>query len=245
MSKQNKENTIKDVQKKVKDVTVSTGVSKNRTKYITSTLIVLTLSFIVLSGFARVFPYFELDLAITKLIQTITFEPFAWLMQFTSALGFAPQVYFIFGSILAAIYLMGLKWQAVVGLFSATTVTAINFFLKTLIGRERPTNDLVEVVTHLSEFSFPSGHVMLYATFFGYLFFVTYITLVKGKIRRILLFVWLALVILIGPSRIYLGAHWASDVLGAYIFGAIWLIVTIYVYNWGKKRFFVQSVNNK
>ncbi|MDQ3239340.1 MAG: hypothetical protein M3P33_02340 [bacterium] len=36
----------------------------------------------------------------------------------------------------------------------------------------------------------------------------------------------------------YLGAHWASDALGAYLFSAIWLVITIYFYRWGKKKFF-------
>jgi len=39
-----------------------------------------------------------------------------------------------------------------------------------------------------------------------------------------------ALVMLIGPSRVYLGAHWASDVVGSYIIGVLWLFVLILGY---------------
>jgi membrane-associated phospholipid phosphatase len=47
--------------------------------------------------------------------------------------------------------------------------------------------------------------------------------------------------IFIGASRIYLGAHWASDVLAAYLLGSLTLIVTIQIYLWGKTRFFVHQ----
>jgi undecaprenyl-diphosphatase len=40
------------------------------------------------------------------------------------------------------------------------------------------------------------------------------------------------LIVLIGPSRIFLGAHWASDVLGGYIIGMIWLFILILAYKW-------------
>jgi membrane-associated phospholipid phosphatase len=39
-----------------------------------------------------------------------------------------------------------------------------------------------------------------------------------------------ALIVLIGPSRIFLGAHWASDVTGGYFIGTIWLLVLILAY---------------
>jgi undecaprenyl-diphosphatase len=41
-----------------------------------------------------------------------------------------------------------------------------------------------------------------------------------------------------GPSRIYLGQHWFSDVMGAYVLGSLWLLLSIRVYRWGKPRFF-------
>ena len=49
------------------------------------------------------------------------------------------------------------------------------------------------------------------------------------------------LVVLIGASRIYLGQHWASDVLGAYLLGSLTLVAYIQIYLWGKTRFFVHQ----
>jgi undecaprenyl-diphosphatase len=67
-------------------------------------------------------------------------------------------------------------------------------------------------------------------------------TLLKPSWARTLLLVILgSLVALIGLSRIYLGAHWASDVTGAYLLGSLWLAVSIGIYRWGKARIFVRQ----
>jgi len=49
------------------------------------------------------------------------------------------------------------------------------------------------------------------------------------------------LVGLIGISRIDVGDHWASDVIGAYLFGSLCLVACVYIYRWGKTRFFVKQ----
>jgi undecaprenyl-diphosphatase len=46
---------------------------------------------------------------------------------------------------------------------------------------------------------------------------------------------------LIGMSRIYLGEHWFSDVVGAYLLGSIALVIMIFFYRWGKTRYFVHQ----
>jgi membrane-associated phospholipid phosphatase len=48
-----------------------------------------------------------------------------------------------------------------------------------------------------------------------------------------------SLVSLIGISRIYVGDHWVSDVIGAYLLGSLWLVFSVYIYRFGKTRFFV------
>ena len=93
----------------------------------------------------------------------------------------------------------------------------------------------------LTDSSFPSGHVLMYTAFFGFLMFLGY-TLLKPSIARAVMLVILgSLVALVGLSRIYLGDHWASDVTGAYLLGSLWLAMSIALYRWGKTRFFVRQ----
>jgi undecaprenyl-diphosphatase len=49
------------------------------------------------------------------------------------------------------------------------------------------------------------------------------------------------MVAMIGASRIYVGQHWASDVVGAYLLGSVWLALSVLIYRWGKPRFFVNQ----
>jgi len=61
-------------------------------------------------------------------------------------------------------------------------------------------------------------------------------------LKRTLLVVFFGLlVLLIGISRIYVGEHWASDVLGAYLLGTLTLVAIIQLYRWGKPRFFLRQ----
>jgi undecaprenyl-diphosphatase len=76
-----------------------------------------------------------------------------------------------------------------------------------------------------------SEHVMAFLAFWGLLFCFG-IILFQGKRwwRILLLVVSAALIVLVGPSRIYLGDHWASDVLGSYLIGGVLLGVTLWLY---------------
>lgn len=102
---------------------------------------------------------------------------------------------------------------------------------------------VVNVIERLHSYSFPSGHVMYYVVFLGFIGFLVF-RLMQPSIKRSFFFVLIGIpVLLIGISRIYLGEHWASDVLGAYLLGSLTLAATIQLYRWGKTRFFVhQSV---
>jgi membrane-associated phospholipid phosphatase len=82
---------------------------------------------------------------------------------------------------------------------------------------------------------------MYYLGFFGFIAFLAF-SLLKPSIKRSLILAIIGmLVALVGVSRIYLGQHWASDVLGAYLLGSLTLVATIQFYRWGKTRFFVHQ----
>ena len=139
------------------------------------------------------------------------------------------------------IYILGLHWETVMTLAAALLSTGVNVLVKDLVQRPRPGVSMVNVIDVLNSYSFPSGHVMYYLGFLGFIGFLVF-SLMKPSLKRGFFLVLIGFpVLLIGISRIYLGEHWASDVLGAYLLGSLTLVVTIQLYRWGKTRFFVHQ----
>ena len=76
--------------------------------------------------------------------------------------------------------------------------------------------------------SFPSGHAFFAMTLFGLLAYFAFTRMPRRFLRMLTFLSLLALILLIGASRVYLGAHWPSDVLAGYLFGAVFLWIFIY-----------------
>jgi membrane-associated phospholipid phosphatase len=204
-------------------------------------IVIIAGSFGLLTFLVKTTPSFSTDLQITRAIQTIQFPPFAGLMTLVSWPGFVPQSIVITGLFILLIYGLGLHWEAVVALIAAIFTTAINLMVKDLVQRPRPVAGPVNVIDILNSYSFPSGHVMFYLGFFGFIGFLLF-SLLKPSLKRSLLLAFFgSLILLIGISRIYLGQHWASDVLGAYLLGSLTLAAIVQLYIWGKTRFFVHQ----
>jgi len=94
-----------------------------------------------------------------------------------------------------------------------------NVGVKDIIHRDRP--NILRLI-EIGGFSFPSGHSMVSMSFYGfliYLYFINYKTRWKYPITSLLAI----FILLIGLSRIYLGVHYASDVLGGFFLGILWL----------------------
>ena len=107
----------------------------------------------------------------------------------------------------------------------------LNALVKRLIKRPRPTNELVTVARVINEPSFPSGHVMHYINLFGLLSYLLATNWRSGRLRNILIAICIALIAFVGPSRVYLGAHWPSDVMAGYLYGGLWFggIMALYL----------------
>ncbi len=109
-----------------------------------------------------------------------------------------------------------------------------SFVLKEIVGRARP--DFMTIGTEPSSLSFPSGHA-LFAMVFGGLLIILANDLVQPvKLRRAIQFGLALLIIAVGASRVYLGVHYPSDVLGSYLFGAMALLGLVWLRNWFVSR---------
>ena len=204
-------------------------------------LVVATGSFGVLVVLASMVNYFSVDLTITRAVQTINNPWFAGLMWWVSFFGYGPQTEVMVATIALLLFIIGLRWEAVTALVAAGGSAGLGQLIKIVVHRPRPGANLVNVIQQLNSYSFPSGHVLTYTAFFGFLFFLGYTLLKPSLARTALLVISGSLVALIGISRIYVGDHWASDVIGAYLLGSLWLVVCVYIYRWGKTRFFVKQ----
>lgn len=190
----------------------------------------------VLAVLASGAAYFPMDLTITRALQGLRSPALQAIMLAVSWPGYMPQAVLTLFLPAALTWWLGFHWEAKMIVLSTAAVVLVNFAVKTLVSRPRPDSTLVEVYTTLSTRSFPSGHVMFAVGLFGFLLFLAFTLMRRSWLRGLLIVILAALIALTGFSRVYLGEHWASDVLGAYLLGMPGLAAAVAVYQAGKKR---------
>ena len=200
--------------------------------------ILLTIDTILLALFAFLaiwvayHPVLAIDVTITRDFQA---NQSPWLRDTMLAASYIGNVMALSAGlvVLAAIlfWILDLRLEAIMIVVVSATSDILNSLIKLIVARPRPSASLVEIIQAASGNSFPSGHVMSYVAFWGLLFSFG-IILFRGKHwwRTALLIISALFFVLVGPSRIYLGDHWASDVLGAYLLGFIWLAMSLWLY---------------
>lgn len=196
-----------------------------------------SVAFIALAVAAHYIPYFALDLRITQAVQSLHNDAFDGLMRGLTWMGFRPQVVVIGAMVCLSLFVSGLRWESVGALFAYGS-TLVGTLVKLIVLRPRPSADLVQVMSQLDTTAFPSGHVLAATSLGGYLAFLAYTLLKPSPLRTAILCALGLYIPLMGLSRIYLGQHWFSDVMGAYLLGTLWLALVIRFYRWGKPRFF-------
>ena len=113
------------------------------------------------------------------------------------------------------------------------------FIGKLLIHRSRP-SELLPFYQEMS-LSFPSGHATIAMVLYGFLVYFLWRHLKELKTKTITLFIGFLIIFLIGFSRIYLGVHYPSDVLGGYLVGLLWLIIGVTFTEWYISKYKVVS----
>ena len=211
-----------------------------RGRYLLVVYVIALVVVIVLAVSAHSHALLPGDLPFTKELQESNSPVAFWVFYIVSWVGFAAPSVVIEILALLFLWVARLRLEAV---FLALTLLAdlLGGILKVVVGRQRPTPDLVNVFQQIQQPSFPSGHTLHYTVFFGLLIFVIATNFKSSWLRNLALGVFLALIALVGPSRVYLGEHWPTDVLGAYLIGALFLAPLIAGYLWAKAHIIVTT----
>ena len=161
-----------------------------------------------------------------KMVSTFLISDFATpIAKFITNLGGA---IFLIGLTALLIILIKNKKIGLSILVNLAIVTGLNQLLKRILQRPRPTEFRIVEETG---YSFPSGHSMVSMAFYGYLIYLIYKYVENKYIKWSLICLLSCLVILIGTSRIYLGVHYTSDVLGGFLISISYLVIYISAVN--------------
>ena len=198
---------------------------------------VVTLLALVLAGSAWLFfgiledivsgdPLVRVDTAIYQALQDLRTGPGDAIMLVITELGDTVVVLAI--TVAVSLWLLWQRnWRsAAYWLGAVGGASALNTAIKVALHRPRPTELLY---SGWSAFSFPSGHSTVNLVLYGFLAFLIGREL-RATWRLPVVLVMLSMALLIAFSRLYLGAHWFSDVVGGLAFGTAWLTILVFFY---------------
>lgn len=179
--------------------------------------------FVPLAWWARRHPQPPLELAVTHAVQHKRSRVWQHSVQALSMMVGSPLILMML-VICTALRLWKRQWRfealITVGVFCSNALARA--LIKQLVHRPRPSPFLIEMSDHKKTSSFPSGHVCSAMSYWGWL---AALCLLRGTTpwHTGVAVVALLCLLCVGPSRIYLGDHWATDVLGGYLFAGGWL----------------------
>lgn len=172
----------------------------------------------------------QADLAATLRMQRAEHPALARLMHAVSWFGFRPQSLLLPLSAITGTWLLRFRIESLF-LVAAWGASFLSFITKLFVRRPRPENPIIRVIAaDIRDTSFPSGHTLHYVAFWGFFMYLTF-TKTRGRAVR-----WISaglvtpLIALVGPSRIYLGHHWLTDVLASYLLGIAYLLGLVWLY---------------
>ena len=127
-----------------------------------------------------------------------------------------------------AVALLMRRWLAASFILLASlTSVFIGEALKLLVASPRPPAELVRVVDPQQGYGFPSITAFLSVVLLGMIVY-----LIWQPRRPVVVGILPLVVLLIGLSRMYIGEHWATDVVGGWLFGGAWLLVLMAAHRW-------------
>jgi len=181
--------------------------------------VALAVGFAIFAYYASTLDAFPLETSVSTWVQSWSRPWLDTLMKVISA----PGMLAIAGPLVlvasAALFLKGWRRDALMFLILAAAGRLIALGIKTAVARPRPSEDLIQLIQQSESYSFPSGHVTHYTIVLGLLAVLLEARLGPSKGLRILQAAFAVALLAMGLSRIYLGAHWLSDVAAGYVLG--------------------------
>lgn len=166
------------------------------------------------------------DVALARTLQALRLPGLDWLSRFIYRIGASPIDQLI---ALAAAIVIAIRKRPLMATFVAVAVFARGFggLLKELVERPRPSPFLIDVSERANGFAFPSGHVLGAVLLWGFIYFASGELISNAHWRSWVPWTSLSIITLMGFQRVYAGAHWPSDVLGAYLWGSVILFALV------------------
>ena len=159
------------------------------------------------------------DQALMSALQVLRWRPFARTMWLLSWPGFSPQSRIIPPVVALALWLSGRRREGVFAL-SAWGTSFLSRTFKVLVHRPRPFFEGITIVpAKLDGSSFPSGHVLAYVGVYGFLAGLARSGRLPQPLCSVGKHLTTLLIVGVGPSRVYEGHHWPSDVAASYLLG--------------------------
>ena len=167
---------------------------------------------------ARFFEPFPGDVSLIRWVQSWQNPTATAFMEAFSLIGKSWLIIGLAGVVASGLFLARRRREglAALGVLALLSLTPL---LQLLVDRPRPPADLVGVTNALGGLGFPSGHAYQSLVLFGFLIYLVTVLVSRTWLRRSIQVFLVLLILAIGVSRVYLGAHWPSDILGAYLLG--------------------------
>lgn len=195
------------------------------------------LGFLGIFGLVRARRSDAIDLAVTMKLQRWSLPWLGRVMEAVSWPGFPPQSRLIPPIAISGLVLARLPREAL-GMLAAWGTALVASVVKALMRRQRPVAgvDIRVIAAPLGGSSFPSGHTITYVGVYGFLAYLAHTLLRPAWFRRLVVAPLVALVALVGPSRVYQGHHWFTDVTASYLLGISYLLGVTRLYRTWKAR---------
>lgn len=170
-------------------------------------------------------PLLPFDIPVAAFVQTFPWGPLTFVFNLINVTAGYPQ-----GAVGVLAVLVLLIWERRAGYLMALGAISslIDNEIKVVMARQRPTANLVHILTPAPGYSYPSGHVV----FFTWLSFMLAFALaphVKPRWRPLLWLGAAVVIVLTCLARVWAGAHWPSDVAGGFLLGLGWSAFVVWV----------------